>query len=644
MTDEAGRPRRRRGPVTVLVLLGAAVAAAVLQAPPVERVNALPEDGPVSIAHGGASGHAPENTLPALELAVEQGAEMLEVDLQLTADDAVVAIHDGSVDRTTDGEGRVRELTLEQVKGLEAGHDFPGADGDYPFVGRGIRVPTLAEVFEAFPDRWILLDVKPESGPGIVGATADVVREHGREDRTIIASFDLDFVREFRDSLPGAPTSMPEGEVRTYYVLQLVGLHRWWQPPGELLQVPTDFDGMRVVTPGFVRAARDREVDVHVWTINDPEEMHRLLNLGVDGIITDYPDRFRGVVETRELAASERADPDLHPGLGTVQGLQDRSWLRSLMEAVTFLGDEEFYVLVFPLVYWSIHRTIGIHLGLLFLLSASLNAVLKLAWRTPRPSFLDPSVELRAESTFGLPSGHAQNAVAVWGLLAAWVRRRWAWVVAIAIIVLLGVSRLQLGAHFPVDTIVGWLVGAVLLSGYLRWRGPVGRWVASRAPRRQLWLAFGASVGLVGLGVLARVAFLAWELPAGWIGVDPAEHPAQLSSVVTPAATLFGFCAGLVFLRGRGGFSSGGTLWQRALRYAVGLVGVLALWWGLGELFPGGEDPVALVFRFLRYAVVGMWVGGVAPIVFVRLGLASPDSPSEAGSDRNVSAPGRYSP
>lgn len=634
-SSPAAQPRPpRRGWITVVVLLATATVAALAQAEPAERVPHFADNEPVNIAHAGAQGHAPQNTLPAFEVAVEQGADVLEMDLQLTADDVLVVIHDETVDATTDGTGRVRDLTLDEIKELDAGHAFPGPAGDFPFVGQGVEVPTLAEVFAAFPDQELIVEMKTESGPEIVGALVDLIGDQARHDRTVVASFDRDFLLQFRAAIPEIPTNMPEDEAFTFVVRQLLGAHRWWVPPAQFLQVPLTWDlstpveweGFRVVTSGFVRAADDRGVEVNVWTINDPEEMHRLLNLGVHGILTDFPDRFEAVLAERAAAAVERADPDLHPGLGFVQAVQDRAgWLTSVASAITWLGDEEFYVLVFPVLVWSVHRTVGIHLAVVFLLSASLNGIGKLASRTPRPSFLDPSLALRAESTFGVPSGHAQNAVVVWGYLAAAVRRRWPWIAAGVLMVLLGVSRLALGVHFPVDTLVGWGIGALLLLAYLRWQVPVTARVAAMRPRGQLWLGFGVSIGLVLLAVTVRVVFIGWELPAAWIGVDPAHHPMQVSAVVTPAATLFGVVAGLVFVRNRGGFSTDGPWWQRALRVPVGLVGVAVLWFGLGELFPGGEDPIALAFRYLRYASVGMWAAGLAPLLFVRLGLAAPD-------------------
>jgi glycerophosphoryl diester phosphodiesterase/membrane-associated phospholipid phosphatase len=623
----------------MVVLLLLAIAASLLQQPPVERIPHFADNVPVNIAHAGAQGHAPGNTILAFEVARDMGAHVLEMDLQLTADDHVVVIHDGTVDRTTDGTGRVRDMTLAEIQALEVGYEHEGPGGDLPFVGQGLRIPTLDEVFTTFPDAWMLIEMKTDGGQEIVAAVADLITAHGRQHNTAVASFDLDYLQEFRALHPDIPTNMPEGEGRQFHILQMLGAHRWWAPPAEFLQVPVDFDGLRVVTPGFVQAAEHRGIDVHVWTINDADEMHWLLNLGAHGIITDYPDRFAEVVHERATAADQRGDPSQHPGLGFVQNVQDRfPGLTTVMSAITWLGDEDFYVLVFPLLFWAVSRRVGLHLAIVFLLSASINAIGKLAFRTPRPSYLDPSLGLRAETTFGVPSGHAQNAVVVWGYLASQIRRRWAWVIAGILMVAIGVSRLQLGVHFPIDTVVGWTLGAVILVAYLRWQQPVGDWIRGLGPRRQVWLGFGASMGLILTAVAVRLAFLGWELPATWIGVDPSHAPMQISSVVTPAATLFGLAAGLVFAANRGGFDSAGTVVQRLARIPIGLLGVAVLYMGLGEIFPRGEDVIALAFRYLRYAAVGMWVAGVAPLLFVRFGLAQPTAVPEAATT-STSAP-----
>jgi hypothetical protein len=307
------------------------------------------------------------------------------------------------------------------------------------------------------------------------------------------------------------------------------------------------------------------------------------------------------------------------------------------MRLVTALGDEDFYILVFPLLFWAVSQSVGTRLGVMLLLSAGLNEAGKIATRSPRPSFLVPDLGLVGETTTGMPSGHAQHGVVVWGLLAAESRRRLVWVGAFALVVLLGWSRLHLGLHFPADVLVGWLVGALLLVAYLRLRHPVGGWLVGRRPGTQVSLAFLASVGLVVLAVAARVAFLDWHPPTEWVGIDAQAWPVGVSHAVTPAGALFGIGAGVVLLRRRGGFEVTGPVWQRAVRCLVGLVGVVVLWQGLGAYFPSGEDVIALAYRYLRYALVGVWITGVAPLLFVRLSLAPA---GERGAATDAEQPG----
>ena len=620
-----GARARRRWPRGALgLLLLAVLAAPLLTAEPAEPLPHFTEHTPASIAHAGAQGHAPANTIEAFALALELGADTLEMDLQLTADGEVVVHHDGTVDRETDGAGAIRDLSLDELADLDAGYGFTDADGGHPWRGRGVAIPTLEEVFEAFPGTFMVLELKTDGGPDLVAAVAERVREHDRADDVAIASFDLAYVEEARERLPGVATTMPEDEARDFHVRQALGLHRWWSPPGELLQVPEFHDGVHVATHRFFAAADELGLHTHVWTVNDREELHRHLAAGAHGIITDYPERVVEVAAERE-ARARRDGVDLGDVAATTW-LQERTgWLTPLMRAVTFLGDEDFYVLGFPLLYWAVSRRMGLRIGVMLLLSAGLNEAAKLAGRTPRPTFLDPSLGAVEETTLGAPSGHAQNGLVVWGVLAAELQRRWAWVAALVLVVLLGLSRIHLGVHYPVDLAVGWAVGGALLLGYLRWRQPVESWLISRTPAARVGVAFAASLGLVALAVAARLAFLDWQPPTSWIGIDAERWPMGLSHAVTPAGALFGLGVGTVWLASAGGFRVDGPLWQRALRCLVGLAGVLALWQGLGALFPGGEDPVALAYRWLRYTAVGAWITGLAPLLFVRLGLAEPE-------------------
>lgn len=628
MTTRRGRSIAFRGllAVGVLVVVGV-LTAPLLTTDPVEPPSHFVEHRPATIAHGGAQGHAPANTLEAFEAALELGADTLEMDLQLTADEQVVVHHDGTVDRQTDGSGAIRDMTVAQLRELDAGYAFTDDEGEHPFRGAGVTIPTLEEVFEAFPEAFMVLELKTDGGRDLVEPVAALVGEHDREGSVVIASFDLALVEQARRRLPDVATTMPEDEARDFHVWQALGLHRWWSPPGELVQIPEFHDGVHVASHRFFAAADEVGVPAHVWTVNERDDMHRHLAAGAHGIITDYPDRMVDVVAQRAageaLAGVDRGDVAL------TEWLQDRlSWLTPAMRAVTSLGDEDFAVLVVPLLYWAISRRVGLRLGVMLLISAGLNEVGKIASRTPRPSFLDPDLGLVDAATPGVPSGHAQNGVVVWGVVAAELRRRWAWVAALVLVVVVSASRVHLGVHYPVDVLAGWVVGGALLLAYLRLRGPVEAWLAGRRPAVHVWLALAASLGLVALAAGARVAFLDWQPPVAWVGAE--GWPVGVSHAVTPAGALFGLGAGAAVLGARGGFAVSGPVWQRALRCVVGLVGVVVLWQGLAALFPSGEDAVALAYRWLRYAAVGAWIAGAAPLLFVRLGLAARERPAPA--------------
>lgn len=287
---------------------------------------------------------------------------------------------------------------------------------------------------------------------------------------------------------------------------------------------------------------------------------------------------------------------------------------------VTFLGDEEFYLLVFPLLYWAVSRRLGVRLGVMLLVTAGINSIGKLLVTSPRPPFLVPSLEGVPEATFGIPSGHAQNGAAVWGLLAASLRQAWIRVVLVALVLAIGWSRVHLGAHLLEDVLIGWGIGALLVAGFVWLEPRVRRWAAARGPVEWVLAGLVASWALILPGVLLSGRLRGFA--PDWPGLlDPAET-ISAADLVTAGATLAGLVIGLALIVPRGGFDHRGPLGRRAARVAVGLVGVVVLWQGLGAVFPAGGDALALVLRYLRYLLVGAWVGGIAPLLFRRLGLA----------------------
>jgi hypothetical protein len=250
----------------------------------------------------------------------------------------------------------------------------------------------------------------------------------------------------------------------------------------------------------------------------------------------------------------------------------------------------------------------------------------------PRPYWYDRRVSaLSTETSFGFPSGHSQNAVVVWGSLAGGIGKAWAWIAAVVIIILISFSRVYLGVHFPVDMIGGWLIGAILLWTLMRLETPVLHWLDGQSLLIRIAVVFLVSVSLIAIAAFARLMLAGWELPAEWIenarAADPSAEPINplaLKGIISNAALFFGLAVGGIWIYEKGGFETRGTLWQQVLRYLVGLVGVLVLWRGLGFFFPDGETLIPFSLRYIRYALVGVWVSGLAPLLFIQLRFSTP--------------------
>ncbi len=243
-------------------------------------------------AHRGGGGLYPENTLGAFEYSAKMGADVLELDVHATSDGALVVLHDGSVDRTTDGRGKISEITLETVKKLDAGYLFSTDGGkNYPFRGKGIRVPTLAKIFDALPEMTFNIEPK-QAEPSIIKPLCDLIRARKMADKVIVGSFRQGVIDEFRAECPEIATSASPSEVAKFLALSKTGLSESYSPPMQALQIPENLGSLSVVTKDFVENAHRKNLKVHVWTINEPNAMQRLIDVGVDGIMTDYPDRL----------------------------------------------------------------------------------------------------------------------------------------------------------------------------------------------------------------------------------------------------------------------------------------------------------------------------------------------------------------
>jgi glycerophosphoryl diester phosphodiesterase len=259
-----------------------------------EPRHAVLRGGPLLIGHRGAAGLAPENTMPSFRLAVEEWAvDMIELDVRLSADGACVVIHDETVDRTTDGTGAVAAMTVAELQSLDAGYRYGGPAGSASWRGRGAGIPTFDEVLAAFPDTRFTVEIKTGE---VQDALAAVIREHDAASRVIVAGMEKEDQARFRD-YEGA-RSAPTRDAFAFYVAHRLHLARFFPLGPDVFQVPElyPWDGKeeegarRIVTPRFVADAAAKGVPVHVWTVNDEADMRRLLDWGVDGLITDRPD------------------------------------------------------------------------------------------------------------------------------------------------------------------------------------------------------------------------------------------------------------------------------------------------------------------------------------------------------------------
>lgn len=269
--------------------------------------------------------------------------------------------------------------------------------------------------------------------------------------------------------------------------------------------------------------------------------------------------------------------------------------LTAVMRALTLIGSEYFYLIFLPILFWCVDERYGARFGLVFLLSSFVNGWLKVVFAQPRPYHLDPSVGMGTESSYGLPSGHSQGTATFWGLLAPKIRRPWGLALAAFVPVLIGFTRLYLGVHFPTDVFLGLALGwAFAIAGIVLGDG-AARLLASWNVRVRILLAAALALAMNALN-----------------GKDT-----NISGI------FFGTAVGACFLFDRLRFdASSGGFGQKALRLALGLAGVAAIYFGVKLVAPGSGEQLYALFRFVRYALVGAWVSFGAPWAFMRLRLA----------------------
>jgi hypothetical protein len=274
--------------------------------------------------------------------------------------------------------------------------------------------------------------------------------------------------------------------------------------------------------------------------------------------------------------------------------------LTAVMQVLTQAGSEYFYLLFLPVVFWCVDARFGIRFGLVFLFSAFTNSWLKVLFAVPRPFVLDPSVGLAHETSFALPSGHAQGSATFWGLLAVRFRAPWGLVLAIVLPLIIGFTRIYLGVHYPTDLLLGWLLG----------------WGIALA-----WVVFGERVSRIVSKANIRLRIIAAAVLA--LGMN-ALHPGD----PTLAGAFFGTAIGANFLFGRLAFeAASGSLKTKAMRMGLGLAGLAVVYFGGKLLSPGEGSTLYPLVKFIRYGLVGAWISLGAPWLFMRFGMGAETGP-----------------
>lgn len=308
------------------------------------------------------------------------------------------------------------------------------------------------------------------------------------------------------------------------------------------------------------------------------------------------------------------------------------TWLQSLSKVLSFLGTESFYILVIPAVYWCVDALAGLRLGMILVLSGTLNGLAKLIFKSPRPYWVDKRVvPVARERSFGLPSGHAMNASALWGQISREFQRRWFTWVCIIMIVLIGLSRLVLGVHFTLDVAFGWILGLLVLVLFNHYYTPIANRVKALPLKRQILLAFLSSMLIVLLILLAALPGQTWVMPAAWAEGAGSVNPFDTRGLYTVAGLWFGFLAGFLLLRAQLGVLQsklGGVhlLW----RYFIGLAGILIIYMGLGNFIQKTLTASTFLLQYLQAALLGFWIAYLAPRLFKALHIASFSKPARS--------------
>lgn len=244
---------------------------------------------PMVIAHQGGNLLRPGNTLLAFDHAMSLGADVLEMDVHLSADDELVVIHDDTVERTTNGTGGVSTFTLAELQELDAGYHWPFHGETRPFQSQGVFIPSFAQVLGRYPGQRLVVELK-ENDVKLAQALCTALQDSEREPLTLVASFHQEVMDHFRSVCPATATSASSDEVRWFVLASRVYLGRLFSAPAVALQVPRERSGMALLDAAFLQRAGAVNLHVDYWTLNSVEDLQEAIAVGAHGVITDRPD------------------------------------------------------------------------------------------------------------------------------------------------------------------------------------------------------------------------------------------------------------------------------------------------------------------------------------------------------------------
>lgn len=274
----------------------------------------------------------------------------------------------------------------------------------------------------------------------------------------------------------------------------------------------------------------------------------------------------------------------------------DTPMLDSFFRAITSLGDELFYLLLFPFLLWCVDFYLGIRVGIIFLLSVYVNSGLKEIFQQPRPFEILPEIQKVQASGYGFPSGHAQSSLVVWGSIACWKKQTWLRTISVLLILLIGFSRIYLGVHFPTDILGGWLSGGLILglSYFIFLKIKLG------------FIQKNMILKIVGITLFPIILLQFQSSP----------------DIISSAAALTGVGYGLLLFHSFIGGIRPGNWLKRLISFLVGVVGIGIIYLGLKFILPSEGQPFYQLSRFFRYLLLGMWISFGAPRLFIQTGLA----------------------